>query len=62
MEARETEQWNQLKQWEMFQQKSQFKVTKLQELSILRKRVRARREEQAQRRRRRLTLERLTQR
>ena len=56
MEARETEQWNQLKQREMFQQKSQFKATKPQELSALRKRVRAGREEQAQRRRR-LTLE-----
>jgi len=60
MEARETEQWNALKQREMFQQESQFKAAKRQELSALQKRVRAGREEQAQRRR--LALERLTQR
>ena len=61
MEARETEQWNHLKQQEMFQQKSQSKVTKRQKLSALRKRVLVGREEQAQQRRR-LTLERLMQR
>lgn len=60
MEARETEQWNKLKQNEMFQQESQFKAMKRQELSALSKRIKAGREEQ--RKRRQVALERLMQR
>lgn len=60
MEAKETEQWNQMKQKEMFQQENQFKAAKRQELSALQKRIRASREDQ--RKRRQFALERLMQR
>lgn len=60
MEARETEQWHRLKQNEMFQQESQFKGAKRQELSALQKRIRVGKEEQ--RKRRQFALERLMQR
>mmetsp|Transcript_10924 Transcript_10924/g.19929 ORF Transcript_10924/g.19929 Transcript_10924/m.19929 type:complete len:241 (-) Transcript_10924:1601-2323(-) len=60
MEAKETEQWNKLKQNEMFQQENQFKALKRQELSALQKRIKAGREEQ--RKRRQFALERLMQR
>lgn len=60
MEAKELEQWNQMKQKEMFQQESKFKAAKRQELSALQKRINAGREEQ--RKRRQFALERLMQR
>ena len=50
MEAKETEQWNKTKQREMFQQESQFKAAKRQELSALQKRIKTGREEQSKRR------------
>ena len=50
MEAKETEQWNKMKQKEMFQQESQFKAAKRQELSALQKRIKTGREEQSKRR------------
>lgn len=60
LEAKETEQWNTMKQKEMFQQENQFKATKRQELSALQKRIKAGREEQLKRRK--VALERLMQR
>mmetsp|Transcript_8477 Transcript_8477/g.20741 ORF Transcript_8477/g.20741 Transcript_8477/m.20741 type:complete len:259 (-) Transcript_8477:1994-2770(-) len=60
MEARETEQWNSMKQKEMLQHENQFKAAKRQELSALQKRIKAGREEQ--RKRRQFALERLMQR
>ncbi|KAL7536606.1 hypothetical protein ACHAXR_007286 [Thalassiosira sp. AJA248-18] len=60
MEAKETEQWNTMKQKEMFQHENQFKAVKRQELSALQKRIKAGKEEQ--RKRRQFALERLMQR
>lgn len=60
LEAKETEQWNSMKQKEMFQQESQFKAAKRQELSALQKRIKSGREEQ--RKRRQTALQRLMQR
>ena len=60
LQAKETEQWNKMKQKELFQKESQFKSCKRQELSALQKRINAGREEQLQRRA--FELERLMQR
>jgi len=60
LQAKETEQWNKMKQKEMFQKESQFKSCKRQELSAIQKRINAGREEQLQRRA--FELERLIQR
>ncbi|KAL9182754.1 hypothetical protein ACHAXT_004033 [Thalassiosira profunda] len=60
MEAKETEQWNTMKQKEMFQHESKFKAAKRQELSALQKRIKVGKEEQEKRRR--TELERLMQR
>lgn len=60
VEAKETEQWNIMKQKEMFQHESQSKAIKRQELSALQKRIKAGGEEQ--RKRRQVALERLMQR
>ncbi|KAL3774834.1 hypothetical protein ACHAWO_003543 [Cyclotella atomus] len=60
LEAEETEQWNEKKQKEMFQQESQFKATKRQELNALQKRIKTGRE--AHKKQRQLALERLVQR
>ena len=60
MEAKETEQWNKMKQKEMLQHENQFKAAKRQELCALQKRIKAGREEQ--RKRRQIALERLMQR
>lgn len=60
MEAMEIEQWNERKQKEMFQQESQFKAAKRQELSALQKRLKTGRE--SHKKQRQLALETLVQR
>lgn len=60
METTETEQWNQKKQKELFQQENQFKATKRQELSALQKRIKTGRE--AHKKQRQIALTRLIQR
>jgi hypothetical protein len=60
IEAEETEQWNQMKQKEMLHQEDQFKAVKMQELSVLQKRIKAGKEEHNKHRQ--LALERLMRR
>jgi len=60
LQAEETEQWNKMKQKELFQKESQFKSSKRQELNALQKRINAGREVQMQQRA--LELERLMRR
>lgn len=50
LQAKETEQWNKMKQKELFQKESQFKSSKRQELSALQKRINTSKEELLQRR------------
>ena len=60
LEATELEQWNKMKQKEMFQHEGKFKASKRQELAALQKRIKVGREEQSKKRQ--IELERLMQR